>query len=255
MPEDLATAESVTGIDASVAIDPATLNKPVYPDAAAADGNDDLIKHKLSLANSHAKKAKQEAEEYRKQLDSLKAELGMLKEAQQSAVRENLEGQGAFKELYAQEKSRAKQLETRLLNETAELKTQLESVTQNAQQERLKAQAMGHISRASAVNPQQLYMLLQSQLRADEEGNPVVLNSGVEQPLGDYLANLKGAQEWQHHFAASGSKGMGATSGATSVAPGMSNPYRSGNLTERMALEAKNPELAKQLKAEASRGA
>ena len=68
MPEDLATAESVTGIDASVAIDPATLNKPVFPEA---DGNDDLLKHKLSLANSHAKKAKQEAEEYRKQLDNL----------------------------------------------------------------------------------------------------------------------------------------------------------------------------------------
>jgi len=34
----------------------------------------------------------------------------------------------------------------------------------------------------------------------------------------------------------------------------MSNPYRSGNLTEAMQLEMSNPELARALKAEAARG-
>jgi hypothetical protein len=134
-----------------------------------------------------------------------------------------------------------------------ELKAQLESVTQNVQQERLKAAATSQLSQASAVNPQQLYQLLAPQLRMDDEGKPTVLSGGVEQPLGDYLANLRQSAEWQHHFSASGARGMGAAPTAT-VAPGMSNPYRSGNLTEALQLEATNPELAKALKAEAMRG-
>ena len=254
MPEEYGIAESVTGTDASVAIDPSLLNKPVHPEAQPANGNDELLKHKLGLANQHAKKAKQQADEVRKQFDALSAEMKALKEAQQSAVRENLEGQGAFKELYDQEKSRAKQLETRLLNETAELKQQLESVTQNAQNERLKSAALQQISRSNAVNPNQLYTLLQPQLRTNDEGQPVLLNSGVEQPLGDYLANLKSSADWQHHFSATGSKGMGAGASTATVAPGMSNPYRTRNLTEAMKLEVTNPELAKQLKAEALSG-
>ena len=81
-----------------------------------------------------------------------------------------------------------------------------------------------------------------------------MLSSGVEQPLGDYLANLKAATEWQHHFSASGAKGMGARSANVSAAPGMSNPYASKNFTEAMKLEMSKPELAKQLKAEALSG-
>ena len=47
---------------------------------------------------------------------------------------------------------------------------------------------------------------------------------------------------------------MGTGGSAPSVAPGQTNPYRTGNLTEVMLLEAKNPELAKALKAEAAQG-
>ena len=253
MPEVYAEAESVTSPDESVAVDPALLNKPQRPDDLTSNG-DDLLKHKLGLANQHAKKAKLEADEYRKKLDTLQTEMLTLKEAQQSAVRENLEGQGAFKELYEQEKSRAQELQTRLLNETTELKQQLESVTQSAEQERLKNSALEQITRANAVNPTQLYQLLQPQIRVSDEGSVVALNSGVEQPLGDYLANLKAANEWQHHFSASASRGMGSGAGAASVAPGMTNPYRTGNFTDAMKLEASNPELAKQLKAEALSG-
>ena len=141
------------------------------------------------------------------------------------------------------------------MNDTSALKQELESVTQSVQKERLKASALSAISQANAVNPQQMFTLLQSGLRTDENGTPCFLNSGVEQPLGDYLAGLKQAPDWQHHFSASGSRGMGAANSATtSIAPGQTNPYRTGNLTEAMVLEANNPELAKALKAEALKG-
>lgn len=252
MPDEMAVAESVTSTEVPVALDPAQLNKPEQPAIDAGSSDADLLKTKLGLANQHAKASRKEAEEAKAQLLQLQAEMKQLREAQQSAVRQSLEDQGAWKELYEQERQRSKTLEGRLLNETQELKAELESVTQNAQHERLKASAMSHISRASALNPQQMYVLLQTMLRQDDEGNPVVLSEGVEQPLGDYLVNLKNSNEWAHHFSATtGSRGMGATA-AASIAPGMSNPYRTGNLTEALRLEVENPELAKALKAEAN---
>jgi hypothetical protein len=255
------TAESVTGgvvsTDVPVAISPDQLNKPVSPDLnAAGNAEAELLKTKLGLANQHAKTAKKEAEDAKKQLQDLQQQLEDVKNAQQAAVRQSLEDQGQFRELYEQEKARAKTLEQRLLNDTAELRAQLESVTQQSQHERLKAAALGQISQANAVNPQQLYALLQPQLRVDDEGNPVALNGGVETPLGDYIANLKQAPEWQHHFSASGAgRGMGAAPTSV-VAPGMTNPYRAEtrNLTAALQLEVSNPELAKALKAEAARG-
>lgn len=254
MPEEYGNAESVTGTDASVAIDPSLLNKPVHPETQSAPGSEELLKHKLGLANQHAKKAKQEADEVRKQYESLSAEMNALKEAQQLAVRENLEGQGAFKELWEKSEADRKALQTTYLNETTDLKAKLESVTQGAAAERLKSAALQQITRANAVNPNQLYTLLQAQLRTNDDGQPVLLNSGVEQPLGDYLANLKSSTDWQHHFSASNAKGMGAGAATTTIAPGMANPYRTRNLTEAMKLEVTNPELAKQLKAEALSG-
>ena len=252
MSEPVAVAESVTSTDVPVAVDPAQLNKPVHP--SAQDDSSDLLKHKLGLANQHAKQAKKEKDEMAKQLEELTSQLNQVQDAQKSAVRQNLEDQGAFRELYEQEKARAKQLESRLLNETASLKQELESVAQSAAKERMKSSAMSQISRANAVNPQQMFTLLQQGLRTDEEGQACFLNSGVEQPLGDYLAGLKQSPDWQHHFSASGAKGMGTGGFAPSVAPGQTNPYRTGNLTEAMLLEAKNPELAKALKAEALQG-
>ena len=108
MSEPTAVAESVTSTDASVTVDPAQLNKPVHP--SAQDESTDLLKHKLGLANAHAKQAKKEKDDLQRQFDELKAQMAQVQDAQQSAVRQNLEDQGAFRELYEQEKARAKQL-------------------------------------------------------------------------------------------------------------------------------------------------
>ena len=98
-----------------MAVDPALLNKPQRPEESASNG-DDLLKHKLGLANQHAKKAKAEADQYRKQLETLNGEVMALKEAQQSAVRgETWRVREPLEELYEQERQRAQELQTRLL--------------------------------------------------------------------------------------------------------------------------------------------
>jgi len=250
MSEENAAAASVTGSEQPVAVDPALLNKPVMPsEQPAASGDAELLKHKLGLANNHAKQAKKEAEDARAELDKLRQELEEQKALQQNAAQKNLEDQGAFKQLWEDAKRTVAQRDS----EIVELKAQLASVTEERSRDQLKAAALSQINSAGAINSQQMYLLLQSALRLDGEGQPAVLNGGVEQPLGDYLANLKQATEWQHHFGASGSKGMGAA-GAVSVAPGRSNPYKDGNLTEALRLEVESPDLAKALKAEAYKG-
>jgi len=252
MSEETAIAESVTSSDVPVAIDPALLNKPVrssQQEPIAESGESDLLKHKLGLANQHAKQAKKELDESRQQLQKFREEVEQLKESQQLAVRTSLEEQGQYQQLWEDLKKTAQQKDLRI----SELENGIESVTQERKQDRLKAAALSQINTAGALNSQQMYTLLQSALQTDSEGNPVVFNGGVEQSLGEYLSNLKQSTEWQHHFGASTSAGMGA-SPAPSIAPGRDNPYRSGNLTEALRLEVENPELAKAFKAEAGRG-
>ena len=249
--EEMSEAESVTSPDAPVAVDPALLNKPVHPSQEQPSGSadDELLRHKLGLANQHAKQAKREADDYKKQLDQLVSEMAEIKSAQTAATQKSLEEQGQFRQLWEDTKQTVSTRDAEIM----ELRAKLASVTEDREQDRLRSASISQISGAGAVNSDQLYHLLSDKLRQSEEGKPMVLNGGIEQPLSDYLANLKQASEWQHHFSASGSKGIGST-GGTSVAPGMDNPYRSGNLTEAMKLEVANPELAKQLKAEAARG-
>ncbi len=228
------------------------LNKPVRPDELQ-QSSDPAVAQQLGLVKQKNSELLGKNKQLVDDLRGLREEFEQLRTAQQSAAQKNLEDQGQFRELYEQEKARAKTLEQRLISETTELKAELSNQKESVQREQLKSQATAEISRANALNPQQLYQLLSPQLRNSEDGTPVVLNGGVEQPIGDYLSNLKQSTEWQHHFGAATGQGMGAGSTAT-VAPGMSNPYRDGNLTEAMKLEISNPELAKALKAEATRG-
>ena len=250
MSEEQAVVTAVPDTTQPVAVDPALLNKPVMPDQAASGSADDAaLKHKLGLANSHTKAAEKRAKEAESKLDQLQKELSDIRSAQTAATQKSLEEQGQFRQLWEDTKKTVAARDAEII----ELKAKLQSVTADREQDRLRAASMSQINSAGAVNSTQLYQLLSQQLRQDEEGKPVVLNGGVEQPLGDYLANLKSSTEWQHHFGASGARGMGTAAGG-SVAPGRENPYRAGNMTEAIRLEVENPELAKALKAEARRG-
>ena len=249
MSEEQAVAEAVPSTAQPVAVDPALLNKPVIPtQTSSGSAEDENLKLKLGLANKHTKEAERRQKEAEAKLDKLTSELESIKNAQTAATQKSLEEQGQFRQLWEDAKRTVSEREA----EIVELKAKLASVTQERQQDRLRAASLSQINTAGAVNSQQMYLLLQSQLRQDDEGNPVVLNGGVEQPLGDYLANLKQSSDWQHHFGASGAQGMGSAAGG-SVAPGRDNPYRNGNLTEALRLEVENPDLAKALKAEANR--
>lgn len=170
-----------------------------------------------------------------------------LKSGKQQQLAEN----GEFKKLWEQ----ANEDNARLQQRIVELEAALQAKDNEAAQERLRATAMQQISQANALAPEQLYGLLQPQLRSSTQGPAVIVN-GIEQPLGAYLTQLRSAGSgWEHHFAATGTRGMGSAPSANGL-PSIANPYKKEtfNLTEALRLEAENPDLAKALKAEAGRG-
>ena len=98
MSEDNAVAEAVPSTSEPVAVDPALLNKPVMPTQSSngsADG-DDALKHKLGLANNHARAAEKRNKELESQLAQIQSELEQFKNAQTTAAEKNLERQGEY---------------------------------------------------------------------------------------------------------------------------------------------------------------
>ena len=235
MAVDAVGDQSVTAQQPPVAVAPDAPQPPV--DLAEYQR---VIK-KLELVQADKAAAGEKNQQLNDRLKDLERQLSQRNQQQ-------LQDQGEYKTLWEQRG----QIITDLEKENAELRSQLESVTQAAAHERLRAAAMSSISKSGAIAPDQMFALLQSQLR-ESEGRPVVLAGGAEQPLDTYLGNLKApGSGFEHHFASTGARGMG-TSAAT-IAPGLDNPYKTGNLTEIISLEVENPELARALKAEAQRG-
>lgn len=220
---------------------PPAVVAPEAPQLVDPSEHQRLLK-KLELVQQDKATAGEKNQQLNERLKDLERQL-------QQRNQQQLQDQGEYKALWEEAKQTIAARDERI----ATLEAELSSERTATAQERLKAAAMAGISRSGAIAPEQMFALLQSQLR-EIEGRPVVLAGGAEQPLDAYLSNLKApGSGYEHHFSSTGARGMGSTA-TTSVAPGMSNPYKTGNLTERIALEAENPDLAKALKAEAQRG-
>ena len=107
------------------------------------------------------------------------------------------------------------------------------------------------MSQHGVFAPDQLYQLMSQKLHLKDD-NVVAVDGGVEVPLPEFIGNLKNpGSGYEHFFGATKVSGMGSTTGTPSVTSGMNNPYVTKNFTQIVALENDNPELAKQLQAEA----
>ena len=164
---------------------------------------------------------------------------------------QQLAASGEYKKLWEDANADNARLQQRI----TELEAALEAKEQETEKERTRATALQALSAANALAPEQLYGLLEARMRSSDTGPTVIVN-GIEQPLTSYLATLKApGSGWEHHFAASGVRGMGSTPSA--VGPSVSsNPYKreAVNLTAQLRLETDSQDIAKALKAEASRG-
>ena len=231
------------------------LGSPVAtPPSAPAPADDPAaLAAKLALVQQDKAKLGENNRKLNERLQELERNTSELQNKLLTGKTQRLEEQGEYQKLYEDQKVGI----TKLQDQIRDLEAQLSNERSTVAQERLKAAALSQIGRADVVNAEQMYQLLSPNLR-EADGKAMVLNGGVEQPLNDYLAQLKNpGSGWEHFFSATGARGMGSSpANSASVAPGMKNPWRaeSFNMTEQFALQASNPELAAALQAEAAKG-
>ena len=186
----------------------------------------------------------------RENRETLQKQLDDIRLAQEAAKTEKLAESGEYKTLWEE----AQQTVAELKQQLSVKESEVDQIKQGFTQEQLKSSAIAQLSQAGALAPDQLYRLLQEQLRA-KDGQPVAVVGGVEVPVGEYIANLKNpGSGYEHHFAATNRAGMGVSGSARSTAlPGQANPWSkdSWNITQQMMMLANDPDKARLLKAEA----
>ena len=140
----------------------------------------------------------------------------------------------------------------------AEREAELSQLRQDMAQEKAKAEsqqvrsvATNAMAQMGVFAPDQLYQLMSQKLKLQGE-DVKALDGGVEVSLAEFIGNLKNpGSGYEHFFSASRVSGMGTSPGSPSLTAGMDNPYTTRNFTQIIALENENPELARQLRAEA----
>lgn len=203
----------------------------------------EALKAKNAELIAERRKDRENRETLQKQLDEIRA-------AQEQAKTTQLAESGEFKLLWEQAQETVANLKQQLIVR----ETEISEIRQGFTQEQIKSSAIAQLSQAGALAPDQLYRLLQENLRA-KEGQPVAVVGGVEVPVGEYIANLKNpGSGYEHHFAATNRAGMGVPGSARVTAlPGQTNPWLkdSWNITQQMMMLAKDPDKARLLKSEA----
>ena len=184
--------------------------------------------------------------------DKLQQQLSDIESAKKQAEEARLAESGEYKTLWDDAQTTISSLKTSL----AEKEAEIEQIKQGYSKEQLRSNMLSQLSTAGALAPDQLYRLVEDNLRS-KDGQPVAVVGGVETPVAEYVANLKNpGSGYEHHFAASNTAGMGVTGSARATSlPGQSNPWlkESFNITEQMLLLAKDPDKARILKAEAGK--
>ena len=184
--------------------------------------------------------------------EKLQGQLNEVQSAQKQAEEARLAESGEYKTLWDDAQTTISALKQTL----AEKEAEINEIKQGYTKEQLRASTLAQLSSAGALAPDQLYRLVEDNLR-NKDGQPVAVIGGVETPGAEYVANLKNpGSGYEHHFAASNTAGMGVTGSARATSlPGQTNPWLkdSFNVTEQMILLSRDPDKARILKAEAGK--
>lgn len=228
------------------------------PPSPATDSSDSSelqrLRTKLELVTQDKLRAGETNAKLNAKVQELEESLKSLSVKLRTGEQKQLEDAGQYRELW----EALKETNKGLIEENESLKRELDAERHARKTETLRTKALQEISEAKALRPDQLLALLNSNLR-EVDGKPVVLDGGMEIPLRDHLSRLKTPESgWDHHFAPSGTKGMGtpATAQPFTSSYGGVNPFRpeTRNLTEQARLFNEDPALYERLKAEAARG-
>ena len=225
----------------------ATPDQPVAETATSTPAVD------VSAYEQQIQALKNRASEAEDKFQGIKGKLDDVYKKQDDQRRKTLEDQGQWKDLWEEANKTAQDKQQQI----ADLERQLQELRVSNETAAMQTSALSAISQAGAINAQQMLQLVQNGLKKSEDGSVKVLDGGVEQDLGVYLAKLKNpGSGYEHHFKPSTQAGMGAKpSTGTAGAAGVANPWLEGsiNLTKQMALDASDPDLAAVLRREAGK--
>lgn len=230
-----------------------TQAKPSVEDAATQPvaGTEDL-KAQIEALRAKNSELINERRKDKENREKLQGQLSEVQSAQKQAEEARLAESGEYKTLWDDAQTTISSLKQALSEKEAEVN----EIKQGYTKEQMRASTLAQLSTAGALAPDQLYRLVEDNLR-NKDGQPVAVIGGVETPVADYVANLKNpGSGYEHHFAASNTAGMGVTGSARATSlPGQSNPWLkdSFNVTEQLILLSKDPDKARILKAEAGK--
>ena len=180
---------------------------PVEPTAPQPVAESSDLAAQLEALRAKNQELIAERRKDRENRENLQKQLDELRVAQESAQTAKLAESGEFKTLWEQAQETVAELKQQLATKESEV----EQIRQGFTQEQVKSAAIAQLSQAGALAPDQLYRLLQENLRA-KDGQPVAVVGGVEVPVGEYITNLKNpGSGYEHHFAATNRAGMGVT--------------------------------------------
>ena len=207
----------------------------------------------VSVYEQQIQTLQQRATEAEEKFQGIKGKLDEVYKKQDDQRKKTLEDQGQWKDLWEEANKTAQAKEQQIV----ELQRQLDDLRVSNETAAMKNSALAAISQAGAINAEQMLQLVQSNLKKSESGAVKVLDGGVEQDLGVYLAKLKNpGSGFEHHFKPSAQAGMGAKPiTGVSGTEGVANPWldATANLTQRMIIQETDPELAAVLKREAGK--
>ncbi len=246
-------AESVNGVPPAEEL---SASATPSPDAQSTPSPEELarLRAKLDLVTEDKRRAGEKNAELNRKLQELEESLRATQAQLKDGKTQQLASSGEYKQLWEDAKATNIELERRI----AELQSELGAERQARNAESLRTRAIQQITAAQALRPDQLLSLIAPDLR-EADGKPAVIQGGIEIPLSDYLARLRSPESgWDHHFAPTGSRGMGAPASPalTPSVPSGSNPFLASppNLTEIARLYREDRAAHDRLKAEASRG-
>ena len=183
----------------------------------------------------------------KEKFEALETRITELQDRSNKQRQAKLEESGEHKKLWEEAQKTVAQREAEL----AELRAAMEQQSARATEQQVRASATAAMAQQGVFAPDQLYQLMSQKLKMNGD-KVAAIDGGVEVPLPEFIANLKNpGSGYEHFFSSSRVSGMGTSAGSPSLTDGMNNPYTTRNFTEIVRLENENPELARQLQAEA----
>ena len=183
----------------------------------------------------------------KEKFESLETRLNELQDRSTKQRQAKLAESGEHKALWEEAQKTVAQREAEL----AEMRAAMEQQSARATEQQVRASATAAMAQQGVFAPDQLYQLMSQKLKMNGD-KVAAIDGGVEVPLAEFIVNLKNpGSGYEHFFSSSRVSGMGTSAGTPTLTDGMQNPYAARNFTEMVRLEAENPELARQLRAEA----